>query len=113
MYLLLKAMNRHLRRKTGIAAKTVIQISERMAICWLAQRCRIRADLIRSFISVAMKIGDAVKIKPDGAWTGLNRSMRVIKNESGVFWLSPVHFLEGREIRMKTRHNKICVGVLI
>ena len=60
-----------------------------------------------------MKIGDLLKIKPEGAWTGLSHSTRVTKIESGVVWLSPVHFLDGREIWMKTRNNKICVGVLI
>ena len=60
-----------------------------------------------------MKIGDLLKIKPDGAWTGLSHSMRVFKIEHGVVWLSPIHFLDGRVIWMKTRHNKICVGVLI
>ena len=60
-----------------------------------------------------MKIGDLLKIKPEGAWTGLGKSMRVTKIESGVAWLSPIHFIDGREIWMKTRINKICVGILI
>ena len=60
-----------------------------------------------------MKIGDLLKIKPEGAWTGLGQSMRVTKIESGVAWLSPIHFIDGREIWMKTRLNKIWVGTLI
>ena len=60
-----------------------------------------------------MKIGDLLKIKPEGAWTGLGQSMRVTQIESGVAWLSPIHFIDGREIWMKTRTNKICVGILI
>ncbi len=60
-----------------------------------------------------MKIGDLLRIKPEGAWTGLSHSMCVTKIESGVVWFSPIHFLDGREIWMKTRQNKICVGVLI
>ena len=57
-----------------------------------------------------IKAGDFVKIKPAGAWTRLNQFMRVVKIESGVAWLSGIHFIDGREIRQKHGFNSFVVA---
>ena len=59
---------------------------------------------------IMIKQGDIVKIKPHGAWTRLSHSMRVVKIESGVAWLSEIHFIDGREIRQKNGFNSFVVA---
>lgn len=59
-----------------------------------------------------IKVGDIAKINPAGAWTRLNQFMRVVKIESGVAWLSEIHFIDGREIRQKNVSNSFVVADL-
>ena len=57
-----------------------------------------------------IKAGDIVKINPAGAWTRLKQFMRVVKIESGVAWLSEIHFIDGREIRQRNEFNSFVVA---
>ena len=57
-----------------------------------------------------IKQGDFAKIKPHGAWTGLNPRMRVVRVSGGVSWLSAIHFIDGREVFQKHGFNKFVVG---
>ena len=52
-----------------------------------------------------MKVGDLIDVKSHGAWTGLKSRMRIIRADFGVFWLSEIHFIDGREIRQKHGFN--------
>ena len=57
-----------------------------------------------------IKSGDVVKIKPHGAWTGLNPRMRVVRVSGCVSWLSAIHFIDGRDVFQKHGFNKFVVG---
>ena len=57
-----------------------------------------------------IKQGDFAKIKPHGAWTGLNPRMRVVRVSGGVSWLSAIHFIDGRDVFQKHGFNKFVVG---
>ena len=57
-----------------------------------------------------IKQGDIVKIKPHGAWTGLNPKMRVVAVSGGVSWISAIHFIDGRDVFQKHGFNKFVVG---
>ena len=57
-----------------------------------------------------IKQGDIAKIKPHGAWAGLNSKMRIVAVSGGVSWLSAIHFIDGREVFQKHGFNKFVVG---
>lgn len=57
-----------------------------------------------------MNVGDLIEVKSHGTWTGLKSRMRIIRADFGVFWLSEIHFIDGREIRQRNEFNSFVVA---
>lgn len=57
-----------------------------------------------------MNVGDLIEVKSHGTWTGLKSRMRIIRADFGVFWLSGIHFIDGREIRQRNGFNSFVVA---